>query len=215
MSMPRRSYAQLCPIASALDLLGERWTLLVVRELLLGPKRFSDLQVGLPGIGSNILSARLKELEVASVVSRLRLPPPAASWVYELTGRGRELGDIVLRLGRWGISSPAFRQCDGTARPEWTVLSLYARYHPSAATADPANVELRFGDETYSARIDEGQLTIGRGAATSPDLIISLDHDTLNRIFRAKGRERNRVASGVTIVEGSQDAFESFLRLFT
>ena len=213
--MPRRSYAQLCPIASALDLVGERWTLLVVRELLLGPKRFSDLQAGLPGIGSNILSIRLKELEAASVVSRRRLPPPAASWVYELTGRGRELGCIVLRLGHWGVSSPAFRQSDGTARPEWTVLSLYARYYPSATTADPVSVELRFGDETYFARIDEGQLTIGCGAATSPDLIVSLDLDTLNRIFRCKGRERNRLASGVTIVKGSRDAFENFLRLFT
>jgi DNA-binding HxlR family transcriptional regulator len=213
--MPRRTYAQLCPIASTLDLVGERWTLLVVRELLLGPKRFSDLQAGLPGIGSNILSARLKELEAASVVSRRRLPPPAASWVYELTDRGRELGGIVLRLGHWGVNSPAFRQSDGTARPEWTALSLYARYHPSAATAGPVSVELRFGDETYSARIDEGELTIGRGAATSPDLIVSLDHDTLNRIFRYQGRERSRLASGVTIVKGSQDAFENFLRLFT
>jgi DNA-binding HxlR family transcriptional regulator len=212
--MPRRSYAQLCPIASALDLVGERWTLLVVRELLLGPKRFSDLQAGLPGIGSNILSARIKELEAASVVSRRRLPPPAASWVYELTGRGRELGGIVLRLGHWGVSSPAFRQSDGTARAEWTVLSLYARYNPSAAPADPMSVELRFGDETYTARIDEGQLSIGRGPASNADLIVSLGHETLNRILRGQGRERNRLASGVTIIEGSQDAFENFLRLF-
>jgi DNA-binding HxlR family transcriptional regulator len=213
--MSKRSYAQLCPIAHALDLVGERWTLLVVRELLLGPKRFSDLHAGLPGIGTNILSARLKELEAASVVSRRLLAPPAASWVYELTSRGRELGGIVLRLGRWGITAPGFGDSDAAARPEWTVLSLYARYSPSAAAAAPASVELRLGDETYCARINEGQLTIDRGAATGPELIVSLDHDALIRIIHGIGRGRDRPGSGVTIIEGSQAAFEGFLRLFT
>ncbi len=212
--MSKRSYAQLCPIAHALDLVGERWTLLVVRELLLGPKRFSDLHVGLPGIGTNILSARLKELEDASVVSRRLLAPPAASWVYELTSRGRDLGDIVLRLGRWGIGSPGFGQAKSTARPEWTVLSLYARYNPAASVTAPAGVELRFGDETYRARINEGQLVIERGAAPSPELIMSLDHDMLIRLLRGEGPGRDGPESGVTIIEGSEDAFERFLRLF-
>jgi len=212
--MPRRSYAQLCPIAHALDLVGERWTLLIVRELLLGPKRFSDLHAGLPGIGTNILSARLKELEAASVVSRRMLAPPAASWVYELTGRGRELGAIVLSLGRWGAASPGYSQAEGTARTEWTILSLYARYRPSQSAAAPASSELRIGDETYTARISNGQLTIDRDPSANPELVVSLGPGTLTRLFHGQDRERDQARHDVTIIKGTQDALDSFLRLF-
>ena len=212
--MPRRSYAQLCPIAHALDLVGERWTLLIVRELLLGPKRFSDLHAGLPGIGTNILSARLKELEAASVVSRRMLAPPAASWVYELTGRGRELGAIVLSLGRWGAALPGYSQAEGTERTEWTILSLYARYRPSRSAAVPASSELRIGDETYTARISDSQLTIDRGPAVNPELVVSLDPGTLIRLFRGQDRERDQARHDITITKGTQNALDSFLRLF-
>src|SRR3989304_2598093 len=102
LQVTERSYRQYCGIARALDLVGERWALLVVRELVLGPKRFTDLQNGLPGIGTNILAARLRQLERGGVVRRRTLPPPAASAVYELTGYGRELEEIVLALGRRG-----------------------------------------------------------------------------------------------------------------
>ena len=96
-----RSYGQFCGVAHALDLVGERWALLVVRELVLGPKRFTDLAAGLPGIGTNILTARLRELEQTGVVERRVLPPPAGSTVYELTPYGRELEPVLLALGRW------------------------------------------------------------------------------------------------------------------
>jgi DNA-binding HxlR family transcriptional regulator len=98
----RRKYDQGCGSAHALDLIGDRWALLVVRELLLGPKRFTDLRDGLPGIGPNVLSQRLKELEEVGVLRRHVLPPPAASAVYELTEWGRELEDVLVQLGRWG-----------------------------------------------------------------------------------------------------------------
>jgi len=212
--MPRRSYAQICPIAHALDLVGERWTLLVVRELLLGPKRFSDLHAGLPGIGTNILSARLKELEAASVVSRRMLAPPAASRVYELTGRGRELGAIVLSLGRWAAASPGYSRAEGAARTEWTILSLYARYRPPPSAAAPASSELRIGDETYTARIGDGQLTIDRGPSAGPELAVSLGPGTLARLFHGQHRERDQARHDVTITKGTQDALDSFLRLF-
>src|SRR5262250_1013315 len=103
--MTDRSYSQFCGVAHALDLVGERWALLVVRELLGGPRRFTDLAKGLPGIRTNILTSRLKELERAGVVQRRTLPPPAASNVYELTEYGRELEPIVLSLGRWGAKT--------------------------------------------------------------------------------------------------------------
>src|SRR3954447_23283874 len=102
----RRSYAQACGTAFALDLVGDRWALLVVRELILGPKRFTDLRDGLPGIGPNVLSQRLKELEDSGVLRRRTLPPPVGSTVYELTEWGRELDEVVIRLARWGARSP-------------------------------------------------------------------------------------------------------------
>src|ERR687889_2824463 len=101
-----RSYGDRCGIARALDVVGERWALLVVRELLLGPKRFTDLRAGLPNVGPDVLAQRLRELEAAGVVRRAKLPPPAASKVYELTPRGAELEPVILALGRWGSVAP-------------------------------------------------------------------------------------------------------------
>src|SRR5438270_8716701 len=99
---PKRSYDQYCAVARGLDVIGDRWTLLLVRDLLLGPKRYKDLLEGLPGIGTNLLAARLKELEAAGIVRRGVLPPPAGSSVYELTDKGQALEPAILALGRWG-----------------------------------------------------------------------------------------------------------------
>src|SRR5881398_167543 len=112
----RRSYRQSCGIARALDLVGERWALLVVRELVLGPKRFTDLRHGLPGIGTNILAGRLRELERAGVIRRRTLPPPAASAVYELTEYGRDLEPVMLALGRWGARTLGERRPEQSMR---------------------------------------------------------------------------------------------------
>src|SRR6266540_2349588 len=110
--MTDRRYGQTCGIAHALDLVGERWALLVVRELLLGPKRFTDLREGLPGIGANVLASRLRELESAGVVQRRTLPAPAAATVYELTEYGRELEEPLLAFGRWGAKTLSRRPGD-------------------------------------------------------------------------------------------------------
>src|SRR5213594_4101922 len=102
----KRSYSDGCAMAHSLDLIGERWALLVVRELLLGPKRFTDLRDALPGISPNVLTQRLEELERTSILKRRKLPPPAAAWVYELTEWGLELESVVMALGRWAARSP-------------------------------------------------------------------------------------------------------------
>ena len=99
----RRTYGQFCPVARSLDLLGERWTLLIVRELLIGPQRYSDLRDRLPGMWSNLLAQRLRDLDEAGLVQRRELPPPAARLVYELTERGRALEPVVYELARWGL----------------------------------------------------------------------------------------------------------------
>src|ERR671915_996598 len=124
----RRTYGDGCAIARGLDLIGERWSLLVVRELLLGPKRYTDLRRGLPNASPNVLSERLGELERAGIVRRRKLPPPAGSRVYELTDWGRELEEIVISLGRWGARSPSGLSDAPIASVDSIILALRSRF---------------------------------------------------------------------------------------
>src|SRR5918992_3937980 len=128
-----KRFDQYCPVAHALSLVGERWALLVVRELLNGPKRYTDLAAGLPGIGTNILAARLRALEDAGVVRRRRLPPPAASAVYELTEYGAGLDEVVYALARWGARSLPPPAAGEPLDPDWGVLACAALFNPEAA----------------------------------------------------------------------------------
>jgi len=209
----RRKYDQACGTAHALDLVGDRWALLVVRELVLGPRRFTDLREGLPGIGPNVLSERLKQLEDAGVVGRRVLPPPAASTVYELTEWGSELEDVVVRLGRWGARAPNLALDNGGMRPEWLVLALRALYSPDA---DPGRTtyEIRFGDEPFWARTDGGSLAVGRGAAAEPDAILAGDVETLAQLVRGQLKPRAALRSGSVKLEGDRAAFDRFPTLF-
>src|ERR671915_192738 len=138
----KRTYDDSCAAAHALDLVGERWALLVVRELLLGPKRFTDLRAGLPHVSPNVLSQRLRELESAGVVRRRKLPPPAASRIYELTEWGEELEPVVISLGRWSARSPS-RPRDAGLGVDSLVLSLRTMFDPLAAGKLAATYELR------------------------------------------------------------------------
>src|SRR5450432_1419659 len=126
----KRSYSDPCGIARALDLVGERWALLVVRELLFGPKRFTDLRAGIPDVSADVLGRRLRELEQTGVVQRRKLAPPAGSWVYELTDWGYELEAVVVALGRWGSRSPAHR-VDGELGVDSLALAFRADFEPA------------------------------------------------------------------------------------
>jgi DNA-binding HxlR family transcriptional regulator len=177
--MTSRSYDQFCGVARALDLVGERWALLVVRDLVLGPKRFTDLRRGLPGIGTNVLAARLKELEGGGVVARRALPPPAASTVYELTEYGRALEGALLALGRWGARSMGERRPEQTLRSEWFGVALKAFFRPEAAAEVKAEIELRFDDGTLLARLDHGSLVVEPAAPNGADLVLETEVETL------------------------------------
>jgi DNA-binding HxlR family transcriptional regulator len=179
VSVTSRSYEQFCGVARALDLVGERWALLIVRELILGPKRFTDLRRGLPGIGTNILAARLKELERGGVVARRTLPPPAASTVYELTEHGRALEAPLLALGRWGALSIGRRRPGQTLRSEWLAVALKAFFRPDASADVRATIELRFDDGTFLARIDAGSLLVLPTERNGADLVLTTDVETL------------------------------------
>ena len=208
----RRKYDQGCGSAHALDLVGDRWALLVVRELVLGPKRFTDLREGLPGIGPNVLSQRLKELEEISVLRRRLLPPPAASTVYELTEWGAELEDVLVRLGRWGARSPYMRLGPET-RPEWLVLGMRSIYDPEADPV-PTTYELRFGDEAFWARTDDGALAVGRGQAAEPDVVLSSDVETVAKLMRGELKPSAALRSGAVELAGERAAFDRFPSLF-
>jgi DNA-binding HxlR family transcriptional regulator len=160
-----KRYDQFCPIAHALGLVGERWSLLIVRELLQGPKRYTDLAASLPGIGTNILAARLKELESCGLVSKRRLDPPAASQVYELTAYGRELKPVIGALALWGLRSIDPPTDDADLAPGWLYGALDTVFAP---TAPAGSFEFRIGGEV--AGIVDGEAR--QGSIESPDVVV-------------------------------------------
>ena len=170
--MPRRRYDDACGAAHALDLIGERWALLVLRELMLGPKRFGDIRAGLPGISANVLTQRLEGLEASGLIVRRRLPPPASAQVYELTDWGREAEPIVCALGRWAARSPAH---DPTLPLSATSLMLSFRtmFDPGRARGLDAAASFRIGGETFLVRIAGGRLTAERGGAEAADTVFT------------------------------------------
>lgn len=174
-----RTYNQYCGIAQALDLVGERWALLVIRELVLGPKRFTDLREGLPGIATNVLSQRLGQLQRDGIVVRRVLPPPAASNVYELTDYGQELVPVMLALGRWGARTMGTRAPEQTLRPEWLAVALRAFYRPEAAKGLSATIGLDLEGAQFMLRLHRGRLEISPGAIGPADLTIATDPETL------------------------------------
>jgi DNA-binding HxlR family transcriptional regulator len=176
-----RSYRDACGIARALDVVGERWALLVVRELLLGPQRFSDLRDALAGASSNVVADRLRELEGHGVVHRRKLAPPAGSWVYELTEWGWELEPIVLALGNWGVRVPL--PSTPTSLSATSVL-LFLR---TAARPDPeapaAVYRLDLDDRAWTIRTSEGQVHVQPGEPSEADAALRTDPGTLNALL--------------------------------
>jgi DNA-binding HxlR family transcriptional regulator len=208
-----RSYGDGCGIAHALDLVGERWALLVVRELLLGPKRFTDLRAGLPNASPNVLSQRLRELEEATIVRRRRLPPPAGSQVYELTEWGRELEPLVISLGAWALRSPTFPY-GAPVGADSVALALRTFFDPAAAEGLSARYELRLGQDVFRVRVADGRLELARGAGDDPDAIVEADAGTLSAVIW-QGRELAEAPrAGEVRIEGDRGAVTRFVTLF-
>ena len=210
----RRTYDDGCAAAHALDLVGERWALLVVRELLLGPKRFTDLRAGLPHASPNVLAQRLRDLEAAGVVRRGKLPPPAASKIYELTDWGMELEPVIIRLGRWGARSPS-RPRDAGLSIDSLILSFRAMFDPRAAEGVEAIYELRLGEDRFRAVVTEGRFEIARGGAERPEAIIETDPATLAALVYEGRPLAEALRSGDVEIEGEESAVARFLGLFT
>ena len=208
-----RTYCDGCAAAHALDLVGERWALLVIRELLLGPKRFTDLRVGLPNVSPNVLAQRLGELEQAGVVRRRKLPPPAASKVYELTDWGMELEPVIVRLGRWGARSPS-KPRDAALGVDSLILSFRTMFDPRAVNGLRASYELHLGEDVFRAEVADGRFEIVRGEAERPDATIETDPATLAALVYEGHPLAEALRSGEMKVEGDKSAVERFLTLF-
>ena len=213
MATGPRTYGDNCGIARALDLVGERWALLVVRELLLGPKRFTDLRVGLPHVSPDVLSQRLRELEGADVVRRRKLAPPAASRVYELTERGRELEPVLLALGRWGSRAP-FPPGDARLGVDSFMIALLTVFDPAAADGVSVTCELRLGEHRFGVGIPNGRLELSRDGATEPDATIDADPDTLAEVLWQGRSLADAQRSGAVAVEGDRRAAARLLSVF-
>ena len=208
-----RTYGDGCGIAHALDLVGERWALLAVRELLLGPKRFTDLRAGLPNASPNVLAQRLRELEQAHVVRRRKLPPPAASSVYELTEWGRGLEPGIRALGLWAVRSPEFPH-DVPISTDSVVLALGTFFDAEAAADLDATYELRVDDSSFRVRIADGALELGRGSAPGADAVIEASAATLGEVLWDGRDVGDALRDGDIAIEGDRHAVERFVALF-
>jgi DNA-binding HxlR family transcriptional regulator len=212
--MGRRRYHHYCPVARALDVVGERWTLLIARELLLGPRRFTDLADGLPGIGSSILTSRLMDLERSGLVTKRTLPPPAASVVYELTDLGRGLAPVLVALADWGMNLLGDPRDDDEVRSSWLVLGLAATAKPAVPVPD-GTYELRVDDETFNVRSHDGHLQSVHGPAPNPQATITLTAETLAAIGGGELQVPSRQADRLIAIDGDAAGARRLLESLT
>ncbi|MFP2911029.1 winged helix-turn-helix transcriptional regulator [Pyxidicoccus sp. 3LFB2] len=213
--MAKRDYGQYCGLVRALEIVGERWALLIVRDLLVSPKRFTDLRQGLPRIPSNILSARLKELEEAGIVQRRLLPRPVGSVVYELTAYGHELEDVVLRLGRWGAKSLTLPGPDDIVTVDALIIAMRSTFRPEAVRGQDVGYELRVGDVVLHVRIEDGVLKAAQGPLPGADLVIETG-PAIKALMAGELSASDAIASGSVKLKGKGGAklLSRFTELF-
>jgi DNA-binding HxlR family transcriptional regulator len=209
----KRTYGDRCGVARALDLVGERWALLVVRELLLGPKRFTDLRAGLPHVGPDVLAQRLRDLEQSGLVRRGTLPPPAGSRIYELTERGRELEPVVIALGRFGSVAP-FPPGEAGIGVDAVVIALKSLFAPAAADGMAASYELRLGEQPFRLDVADGRIEIARGSAPAPDATLETDPGTLASVLWHGRKLDEARRAGDLAIAGDRTAVTGLLALF-
>ena len=206
-----RSYGQYCSVARALDVIGDRWNLLIVRELTIrGPSRYTDLQAGLPGIATNLLADRLRELERAGVVARLQAPPPVATTLFELTPRGEELRPVMQELGRWGIELMPQTDPGFAFRSHWLALPVALYLVDREPDGPPITIEVRVGEEPMVIEASGGAVSTHAGSADEPDLVLSGPHRTFLGVLARKLGLAEARARGLS-VEGNVAALERLL----
>ena len=186
---------------------------MIVRELLLGPKRFTDLKTGLPNASPNVLSQRLRHLEQEGIVRRRKLPPPAGSRVYELTEWGLELDPVLFALGRWGARAPAPPEEHGMSL-DAHILSLKTLFDPELADGLSARLDVQLGEHRFRAEVDDGRLDIRPGEAQAPDAIVKTDAGTLLAMAHRRRELGEALAAGDVEIDGDHEVVARFLALF-
>ena len=209
----RRRYEDACAAAHALDLVGERWALLVLRELMLGPRRFSDLRANLPGISANVLTQRLEGLEAAGVLVRRKLPPPAATQVYELTEWGYESEPIFQALGRWAARSPTHDPRLPLSNVSF-LLSLRTMLDPKRAEGIDARIGFRLGEESFLGHLSEGRMEIASGPPDGADVTFTGAPSVLAGAIYGGQPLDALEAAGALRIEGDRTLAERFVTLF-
>ena len=209
----RRWYDDACAAAHALDLVGERWALLVMRELMFGPKRFSDLRASLPGISANVLTQRLETLQSAGVLVRRKLPPPAGAMVYELTQWGYESEPIFQALGRWAARSPAHDPGLPFSAAS-LLLSLRTMLAPARAAGLTARIGFRLGEQSFVGHLADGTIEIASGAPDGADVILTATPPVLAGAIYGGQTLEALEAAGALQLEGDRALARRFLTLF-
>ena len=212
--MSNRSYNQYCGLAYALDIVGERWTLLIIRELIAGPRRFKDLMDGLPGISTNLLSERLKNLEQQCVLNRRVLPPPAGSTVYELTPLGQGLEQTLLELGKWGSQFvPPSAEGAALLNVGSYALTLKTFFWPNRAVGINETYELRVDNEVLQVQVKEGKIDVRQGVNGPVDVIFETDMPTYLGLLQRQIEPDEAICTGLVRVKGDYAALNRFLDL--
>jgi DNA-binding HxlR family transcriptional regulator/putative sterol carrier protein len=213
--MAEHGYQQYCGAARALDVIGDRWTLLIVRELRFGPLRFTDLIDGLPGISRNLLTQRLRELEHDGIVVRSDLPPPAARQVYELSDDGHDLAEAMLPLVAWGVRRLGSRKPGESFRPQWAALAMAAFADRDAARGVVETYEYHVGGLVFHFTVDDGSIQLHQGAARDPIATLTTDEATWADLASGNITGSTATATGALELAGDAEALERARRIFS
>lgn len=213
--MSSQRYSQYCALARALDVAGNRWTLLIIRELVPGPRRFTDLMQGLPGISRALLTERLRGLEQDGVIARHELPPPAARRVYELTDDGRELAAAMGPLIGWGAKRIGDRQRGETFQPRWVAVAMAGLADRDATTGVTETYQYVIGDSSFHFTIEDGSLELHDGRADEPAVVVETDERTWQAIASGKLKASAALGAGSLRMSGDPEASKRLGRILS
>jgi DNA-binding HxlR family transcriptional regulator/putative sterol carrier protein len=213
--VPKHRYQQYCALARALDVVGDRWTLLIVRELVPGPRRFTDLLEGLPGVSRNLLTERLRGLERDGIVARKELPAPAARLVYELTADGRDLADAIVPLIRWGAGRLGDCESGESFRPRWSAVAMAGLADREAAKGVNETYQYLIGDSAFHFTVDDGSIEVHDGPAHEPAVLVTTDEETYTDLACGKITGSSAASAGALTFSGDPQAARRLRRIFS
>jgi DNA-binding HxlR family transcriptional regulator/putative sterol carrier protein len=213
--MAEHRYQQYCALARALDIAGDRWTLLIVRELIPGPRRFTDLIDGLPGISRNLLTERLRALKRDGIVARQELPPPAARQVYALTDDGRDLAGAMVPLIAWGVRRLGERKPTDSFSARWAAVAMASFADREAVKGVSETYQYLVGDSAFHFTVDDGSIQLRDGRAQDPTVTVTTDEETWADIASGRITASSAAATGALTVAGDPQAAKRMGKIFS